>query len=98
MAADEWKNEEACKLADVSQSEGDRKKYERKMSKFKERTEEPRKQKVQERGEVHKLFVFEEDEEECKVLMTERSLRRGSEEVVKMQDRRQRNPKNNDLT
>ena len=31
------------------------------------------------------------------MLTTEMSLRRGSDEVVKMQDRRHMNPKNNDL-
>ena len=62
------------------------------MSKLKERTEELKKQKVKERGKVHRLLAFKEDGEECKVLMTEMSLRRESEEVVKMQDRLQMNP------
>ena len=34
------------------------------MNKLKETTEELKKQKVKERGKVHKLFVFGEDGEE----------------------------------
>ena len=66
MAADECKNEEACKLADAFKVKATGRSMREEMSKFKERTEELRKQKVEERGKAHKLFVFDEDEEGMK--------------------------------
>ena len=57
------------------------------VNKLKERSEELKEQKRKEEEKIHDLFVLKEGGEEIKLLRAGMSLRRRSEEVVKMQDR-----------
>ena len=77
MTAAKSKNTEACKLVEVSQSEDDREKYERRSEKLKERTEELKKKRVKKKEKIHDLLVFEEDGAEFFSKIDDRNLSEG---------------------